>query len=209
MKSIALPLVAVVSLAAAGCATPRGATIADKQAFVREMRDQALSDLYASRPDIQRYVEDAAGYAVFSNVNVHVLLLGGGQGYGVAVDNRTHDETFMQMGMFGLGPGLGMRDLRLVMVFTNDHAFRKFVTKGWEFSGNAEAAATSDDKGGAVGAQAVAASGGRTAGIARKTRSVDYATSSHGITVYQLTRAGLALQATVAGTKYWPDAGLN
>jgi len=29
------------------------------------------------------------------------------------------------------------------------------------------------------------------------------------ITVYQLTRSGLALQATVKGTRYWRDSRLN
>jgi hypothetical protein len=30
-----------------------------------------------------------------------------------------------------------------------------------------------------------------------------------GITVYQLTKSGLALQATIKGTKYWKDDELN
>jgi hypothetical protein len=29
------------------------------------------------------------------------------------------------------------------------------------------------------------------------------------ITIYQLTESGLALQATVKGTKYWKDDALN
>ncbi|MFO7494317.1 MAG: hypothetical protein R6X05_01630 [Desulfobacterales bacterium] len=29
------------------------------------------------------------------------------------------------------------------------------------------------------------------------------------ITIYQLTESGLALQATVKGTKYWKDGALN
>jgi hypothetical protein len=31
----------------------------------------------------------------------------------------------------------------------------------------------------------------------------------NGITIYQLTESGLALQATVKGTKYWKDDALN
>jgi len=29
------------------------------------------------------------------------------------------------------------------------------------------------------------------------------------VTVYQLTQSGLALQATIKGTRYWQDADLN
>jgi hypothetical protein len=32
---------------------------------------------------------------------------------------------------------------------------------------------------------------------------------SPGVWVYQLTDQGLALEATVKGTKYWKDAALN
>ena len=30
-----------------------------------------------------------------------------------------------------------------------------------------------------------------------------------GITIYQLTETGVALQATIKGTKYWKDDELN
>ena len=50
-----------------------------------------------------------------------------------------------------------------------------------------DAAAKASDKGAAVGGEAVLG----------------------GITIYQLTKSGLALQATVKGTKYWKDDDLN
>ena len=62
-----------------------------------------------------------------------------------------------------------------------------FVASGWEFGAHADAAAKAGKKGGAVGGEVL----------------------MDGITVYQLTESGLALQATVKGTKYWKNAGLN
>jgi len=53
--------------------------------------------------------------------------------------------------------------------------------------GQADAAAKAGDLGAAAGGSAV----------------VD------NVTVYQLTQSGLALQATVMGTRYWQDAELN
>ena len=58
---------------------------------------------------------------------------------------------------------------------------------GWAFGAQADAAAKASDKGAAVGGEA----------------TVD------NITIYQLTESGLALQATVKGTKYWKDNSLN
>jgi hypothetical protein len=52
----------------------------------------------------------------------------------------------------------------------------------------ADAAAKSDDKGGAASA----------AGDLAK-----------GVEVFQITKSGLALQATLNGTKYWKDSDLN
>ena len=51
-----------------------------------------------------------------------------------------------------------------------------------------EAAAKSDDKGAALATAA---------------------TAIPGVEVYQITKNGLALQATLQGTKYWKDRDLN
>ena len=65
---------------------------------------------------------------------------------------------------------------------------KTFVEKGWDFSGQADAAAKSDQKGGTIGASG---------------------SVLPGMEVYQLTKNGIALQATVQGTKYWKDPELN
>ncbi|MDH3999265.1 MAG: hypothetical protein OET90_10555, partial [Desulfuromonadales bacterium] len=81
----------------------------------------------------------------------------------------------------------GAKDFRAVFVFHNDKTMNRFIEKGWAFGAQTDAAAKASDKGGAVGGEIV----------------VD------DITIYQLTETGLALQATVKGTKYWQDSSLN
>lgn len=102
-------------------------------------------------------------------------------------DARTGRDTYMKMGEAGLGLGLGVKDFRAVFVFDNQATMNRFVESGWEFGAHADAAAKARDKGGAVGGEVL----------------VD------GITVYQITENGLALQATIKGTKYWKDDELN
>jgi len=65
---------------------------------------------------------------------------------------------------------------------------KKFVVKGWDFSAQADAAAKSNQKGGSIEASG---------------------TILPGMEVYQLTKNGIALQATIQGTKYWKDKELN
>lgn len=60
----------------------------------------------------------------------------------------------------------------------------RFVNQGWEFGVHADAAAKASEKGGAIGGEILA----------------------DNMTIYQLTETGLALQATVKGTKYWRDS---
>ena len=58
---------------------------------------------------------------------------------------------------------------------------------GVSVGGQADAAAKAGDLGAAVSGEAVL----------------------DNVTVYQLTQSGLALQATVKGTRYWRDEDLN
>lgn len=172
-----------------GCVTtPASATSTDKRAETQKMRSETLAELYQAHPPARTRVQQAVGYAVFSNIGVNLILLSAAGGSGVAHDNRTGQDTYMKMISGGLGLGLGLKDFRGVFVFTTPKAFTNFVDHGWEANVQADAAAIADGKGGAVtGAVTVAP----------------------GMDLYQLTRAGLALQATIQGTKYYKDEALN
>jgi len=176
-----------MALLVGACATTGGSTPQEKREAVMSMRSQVLADLYRIKPHTKAEIASAPGYAVFSNANVNIIFASFGGGYGVVRDNRTRRDEFMKMGEAGIGLGLGAKDFRAVFVFRSRPALERFVNSGWEFGGHADAAAKAGDKGGAVGGEAV----------------ID------DITIYQLTETGLALQATVKGTKYWKDSELN
>lgn len=160
----------------------------DKQrAEIRNMRSDVIADLYQLSPQAREQLANSAGYAVFSNAQVNLIFLAAGGGYGVVKDNRTGNDTYMNMGEAGVGFGFGVKDFRAVFVFHTVEALNQFVNDGWVFGAEADAAVKASDKGKAA-----------SAGIA-----------IGDITLYQLTEAGLALQATVKGTKYWKNDSLN
>lgn len=159
----------------------------DKKEKTRRMRDAVLADLYKEKPELKNRIKKAEGYAVFSNVGVNLVIASFAGGHGVVLDKRGN-ETFMKMGSAGLGIGLGVKDFRGVFIFHDAAKLRQFIDKGWDFSGQADAAAKSDDKG---------------AQLAVAGNVID------GVELYQLTKNGLALQATLQGTKYWKDRDLN
>lgn len=160
---------------------------AEKRADIDEMAEGMLADLYKLKPIAKDQVKKAAGYAVFSNVGVNLVFASFAGGRGVVVDKKGR-RTYMKMGSAGLGLGLGVKDFRAVFVFRTKAKLDAFVEKGWDFGGQADAAAKSDDKGAAL---ALAES------------------AIPDVEIYQITKNGLALQATLQGTKYWKDKDLN
>ncbi|MCZ6814020.1 MAG: hypothetical protein O7F14_08190 [Alphaproteobacteria bacterium] len=183
LKSI-MPLFLVALLGA--CAT--GSTVAEKRATIQKMRADTLTKLYKLEPGARSRIKTAAGYGVFSNIGVNIIFLSAGGGWGVVHDNKTGKNTYMNMGSAGIGIGLGIKDFRGVFVFTRRKNMDWFINRGWDASAQADAAAKAGSKGDAWAG------------------AVDIAP---GIRLYQLTESGLAIQATIQGTKFWKDSKLN
>src|SRR5512145_555430 len=94
---------------------------------IRDMARETLAELYRIRPEAKAAVENAAGYAVFSNVGLKILVAGTGKGQGLAVEKETGRETFMKMLEVQAGLGFGAKRFRLVWVFETKAAFQDFV----------------------------------------------------------------------------------
>ena len=183
--SLLLPLVAILlNCTATGLGD---ASLEQRRQNLLNMRQEVLTELHALKPDTGVQVNSAAGYAVFTNANVNLVLASFGGGLGVVRDNETGMETFMRMGEVGIGLGAGIKDFRAVFVFHDRAALERFLDVGVSIGGQADAAAKAGDLGAAVSGEAI----------------VD------NVTVYQLTQSGLALQATIKGTRYWRDPQLN
>ncbi|MCW7555032.1 YSC84-related protein [Endozoicomonas gorgoniicola] len=172
-----------------GCSGIQGKSKAERQGYVNHMRSETLKMLYDYKPSASAQLSEAVGYAVFSNINSNLLLLSTGSGYGVVHDNESGEDTYMRMASAGIGIGLGIKDFRGIIVFDNRKALDSFIQNGWDFTGQADAAAKSGDKGGQLLSGTV--------------------NTDLGITVYQFTENGLVAQATLQGTKYWVDKNLN
>lgn len=149
---------------------------------------ETLQLLYKYDKDSKAMINRSYGYAVFRNYGINIIFFSAEGGTGVAHNNKTGENTYMNMGSGGIGFGLGIKDFRAVFIFETKKAFNTFVKAGWEANAQADAAIKYNDDGGAInGAITVAP----------------------GIRLYKLTQTGLALQATIQGTKYWKDGDLN
>ena len=183
-----LAVVVLAVLFVGGCVSPQGVSTQDKRQAVLQMRSETLANLYELESYAKARIGESVGYAVFSNVGVNLIFLSAASGYGVVEDKSTGKRTYMKMASGGLGIGLGVKDFRGIFVFTSRGALEQFVESGWDASAQVDAVAKAGEKGAAWAG------------------AVDVAP---GIKLYQITENGLALQATIQGTKYWKDAELN
>lgn len=149
---------------------------------------ETLHLLYKFAPQTRRMVANAYGFATFENLGLNFAAISGEGGKGLAHNNRTRKNTYMNMASGGIGIGMGVKEFYTVFLFANKRAYDNFVNNGWEANAQADIAAKLDNEGDA-------------ANIA--------ITVAPGVKLFKLTQSGLALQATIQGTKYWKDADLN
>jgi len=150
--------------------------------------NKILNDLYTYAPESKTILQRSYGYATFSNIGVKLILFSAEGGKGMAHNNHNGQNTYMNMASGGIGLGLGVKDFRIVFLFKNKKVYNNFIKNGFEANAAADLAAKYKEKGGALNAAI---------------------TVAPGIRIYKLTKNGLALGATIQGTKYWKDSDLN
>jgi len=187
MFSVRFVAIFLLSLVLVGCASMGSGSNTDKRQQILKMKSEVLTQLFADKPDTRSQINSAPGYAVFSSANVNLIFVSAGTGYGVVKNMSTGLHTYMNMAEGGIGLGLGAKDYRIVMVFHTTAAMNQFINSGWTFGGNADATGKAAEKGGSVEGEAYYGD----------------------VTVYTFTETGLALQATIKGTKFWKDKELN
>ena len=193
--SVSLVILSLMFMVSAPALAGQSKEDAEKQAKankerqeIRKTAQDILARLYKAQPSAKAAIGKAAGYAVFSNFGMKILVAGSGTGKGVAVDNKTKKETFMKMVELQAGLGFGVKKFSLVWVFGTPETLGTFINSGWELGGQTSVAAKAGEKGAAFqGAMPIAP----------------------GVWVYQLTETGVALELTAKGTKYYKDDDLN
>jgi len=189
-RFLVLPLVALSLLvpAAPAFALFDSKPVAAQRAEILKQSTQIMQRLYGLEPHAKELVAKSAGYATFSNFGMKIFLAGGGSGSGVVIRKTKEKPVFMKMVEVQAGLGVGIKSFTVIFVFETEKALNSFINSGWEFGGQATAAAKYESKGGAYeGATNV----------------------SEGVWMYQLTDNGLAAEITAKGTKYYQDADLN
>lgn len=182
---VQLPFLAILMLALSGA---RADAPDQERAEVVKQSTEVLQRLYAARPSAKTAIPAAAGYATFRNFGMKIGVAGTGKGRGLAVLNSSGKKTYMRFVELQAGLGVGIKKYDLVFVFETEDAYRDFIGKGWQYSG-----------------QSTVALKHKSAGKAFE----DATAVAPGVWLYQITSTGLAAEATVKSSKYYADKDLN
>jgi len=155
---------------------------------IQELSAKALRGLYEKVPAAKGVIENSYAYATLSNTGIKLGLFGDAHGRGLAVNNATGEKVYMRMKEMGLGLGLGVKEYDLIFVIATEEAWKSFISGDIKFASSAEASASDGVTGDSMAGASIA---------------------GKGIWVYQITKKGLALEASIKGTKIYPYKKLN
>ena len=168
--------------------TVEAASVAEQRKQIDELSAKTLEKLYAKYPHARQVINECYAYATLSNSGVKVLFVGSSHGRGVAVNNQSGERVYLRMKELSAGLGLGAKEYNLIFLLNTREAWENFIAGKIRFGASAEASANDGVSGGTVeGAEYVAP----------------------GVWLFQMTTKGLALEATLKGTKIYKDKKLN
>jgi len=139
-------------LSMSGCASIPGKTGQEQAQDIDALVERTLADLYKQEPKTKEHIADSVGYVIMSGNITKVPMVGAGSGYGVAIDNKTGEKTYLEITEFDVGGGWGARSLRPVIIFQDEKKFKVFIKGVWNMKAGAEAAAKVKETGAAGGA---------------------------------------------------------
>lgn len=164
--------------------------LAKQRKAFQKNKTTAVSEMYNAYPESKAIMAKSYGYAAFANTGVNLFVLASGNGGGMAHNNKTGAEVYVKMISVGAGVGIGYKKYFAVFLFDDKAAYDNFLEVGWSADGQADATADSGKEG-----------EGGSAAVGMNV--------SEGVTLYQIADKGLALQATVQGTKFVVSDELN
>lgn len=186
MLMTATLLVCLMSATAFAATSPE--KIQKQRAEINELSTKALQNLYAKVPSAQRVINNCYAYATLSNTGIKLGITGDAHGRGLAVNNVTGEKFYMRMDEMSVGFGLGVKEYDLIFVISDEEAWNSFISGKIKFGGATEASASDGVTGDSIEGATIA---------------------SRGIWVYQMTKKGLALEASIKGTNIYKDKKLN
>lgn len=178
-----------VALSLTGCLSPTGSTPDQQKTYANGIAKSTLIELYKTQPEAQKEIENSKGYIICNAYAIDLFFLPTENGWGIAVNNTTGETTIAKLICVGIGPGLGVAEMRNVLVFDNEIDFNSFTQGGWTFDAKVAAVARFSDE--------------------SKATKAYQANLIPSVKVYKIGERGLIAEAVVDVSYSWPNDNLN
>jgi hypothetical protein len=129
-----------------GCASIPGKTGKEQSEAIDALAKRTLKDLYKQEPKSKEEIGKSVGYAIMKNKFAKIPFVGAGRGYGVAINNKTGEKTYLKIVRFDIGGGYGARSVRIVLIFQDEKKFKDFIDGVWSVRAGAETGAKVKDE---------------------------------------------------------------
>ena len=140
------------------------------------MADAARAALLDEQPDLSARLKELPGYAVIAMSAAKLPGVGAGQGYGVVVDNRNQQRSYIKVTQIEVGSGIGAQKYKVIILFEDPSLIDRMIEGGVHYEGAAELGTGSN-----AGKAAVAST----------------SESEEGYEVFKLTESGAVAAITV------------
>ncbi len=178
-----------LTLSLVGCLSPAGSTPEAQRTYAKEIATSTLNDLYKTTPEAKEKIENAKGYVVTYAYAIDLFFFPTENGWAIAVDNATGEAKYVKVINIGIGPGLGIAQMRNVYVFNNKSELDTFCNGGWGFDGKVAAVARFSQEG--------------TATVAKQANFIP------GADVYKIGERGLIAEAVLDVGYTWNNEALT
>lgn len=178
-----------VGLSLTGCLSPTGSTPEEKNTYANETANSTLKELYKEHPEAQNKIENSKGYIVCNALAIDLFFLPTENGWGIAVNQMTGEKTIIKLISVGIGPGLGVAQMRNILVFDNEIDFNSFAQSGWAFNAKVSAVARFSDESNAT--------------------ATHEANIIPGVVAYKIGERGLIAEAVINLAYDWANTDLN
>jgi lipid-binding SYLF domain-containing protein len=129
-----------------GCASIPGKSGEEQLKAIDALSERTLKDLYKQEPKSKEEIGNSVGYAIMNNKFMKIPIVGAGSGYGVAINNKTGEKTYLEIVRFDIGGGYGARSVRTILIFQNEKKFKDFINGVWSVRAGAETGAKVNDE---------------------------------------------------------------
>ena len=176
MKRIVLTcmFVSVAVFLVTGCAT--APKTEEGKAELNTKVQNAIGSAKKSDPGLQKFFDEAAGYAVFPRVGKGAVGVGGAYGRGELYE-AGQLEGYCTLTQASIGLALGGQAYTELIFFETQHALDRFKTGNFAFAAQASA-------------------------VALKSGASANAKYTDGVAVFTMAEAGLMYEASIGGQKF-------